>query len=415
MAKLDRRRFLGGSIAIGGGVLAGCSDLPVVDMPVVRDGGFAMDAGVVDAGLRDAGVVASCDDPFANGVREATLEFLDEAGVRYHELRNEGWDGRLYTDLGVVDHDTLTIGNDEFYVRTRYPDLLDASAPWVLEVDGLAAPQTIPLAELQQRIAPRGRVFLECSGNGSGSAFGLMSAAEWSGIAVADVLAMIAVDPAATRVEVIGFDEHSVPSNNGHSTPGASWIFTFDELLDAGAFFATEMNGVPLPPDHGAPVRLLVPGWYGCAQIKWVTGLRFVDESEPASSQMLEFASRTHQPFGAQLAREFRPATMDQSAMPTRVERHTVDGETIYRVLGILWGGSAVTERLAIRFDDGPLLPVEVCPPQQTNRTWTLWEYAWRPLAAKRYRIRMAIDDPAIPTNRLDAGYYDREVDIPTI
>ncbi|MEQ9502250.1 MAG: molybdopterin-dependent oxidoreductase [Deltaproteobacteria bacterium] len=407
------------SLVFSGGVLAGCQskDIPVVDL---RDGGRPrvdagfMDAGVTDAGLAGAGIadagVATCDETFTTSALRGILDFDDANGVNFHELRNQGWDGRLYTDLSVVDASQTTIGNDEFYVRTFYPDLLMPSGPWQIEVSGLADATTLDLADLSPLAVDQGPVFLECSGNGSGAAFGLMSSAEWRGIPIAEVLGRITIDPAATRVEIGGFDDHSVPSVGGHSTPGASWIFTFDQLLDAGAFLATEMNGEPLPPNHGEPVRLMIPGWYGCCAIKWVNAIRFVDDSEPATSQMLEFASRTHQPRGAQLARDFRPAQMHQAAMPTRVERHLVDGETVYRIIGIMWGGTRPTDRLAIRFDDGPSEPVDVCPAQTTNRTWTIWEHAWRPTAAKRYRVRMAIDDPSIPTNRLDSGYYEREI-----
>ncbi len=423
MVTIDRRDFLRRSLVVSGGVLVGCQDkqLDVFDM---RDGGPAADAGFADAGFTDAGFtdagardagIAACDDTFEASALLGDVTFEDGRGVSFHELRNQGWDGRLYTDLTVVDRDHLTIDNDDFYVRTFYPDLLMPSGPWTIEASGLATPATFLLSDLEAMAADQGPVFLECSGNGSGAAFGLMSSAQWRGVPITDVLDRIDIDPSATRVEVIGFDEHSVPSNNGHSTPGASWIFTFDQLRDAGAFLATGMNGQPLPPNHGEPVRLMVPGWYGCCAIKWVTGLRFVDESEPASSQMIEFASRTHQPRGAALARDFLPAQMQQAAMPTRVERHDVNGETVYRIIGIMWGGTAPTNRLAIRFDDDPLVPVDVCPGQATNRTWTIFEHAWRPARAKRYRIRMAVDDPNVPTNRLDSGYYEREVVISEI
>lgn len=405
MVPFDRRRFLSRSLIASGGLLVGCQDreIPIVDFG--RDGGPAPDAGSVDAGTSGA-----CDDTFGRSALVGAIAFDDAEGVSFQEPRNQGWDGRLYTDLARIDRDNLLVDNDAFYVRTFYPDLLVPPPQWTLEVSGLATATSLRLPDLLPLSIDQGPVFLECSGNGSTAAFGLMSSATWRGIPIDDVFDRIAIDPNATRVEVSGFDEHSVPSANGHSTPGASWIFTFEQLRQAGAFLATHMNGAPLPPDHGEPVRLMVPGWYGCCAIKWVDGLRFVDDSEPASSQMIEFASRTHQPRGAALAREFLPAQMQQAAMPTRVERHEVNGETVYRIIGILWGGTAPTNRLAIRFDDGPLEPVDVCPTQVTNRTWTVWEHAWRPARAKRYRVTMAIDDPRVPTNRLDSGYYEREI-----
>ena len=63
---------------------------------------------------------------------------------------------------------------------------------------------------------------------------------------------------------------------------GASWIFTRDQL--DGALLAIRMNGAPLTRDHGAPVRLIVPGWYGCCCIKWVDRIELVPDAAPATT-----------------------------------------------------------------------------------------------------------------------------------
>jgi DMSO/TMAO reductase YedYZ molybdopterin-dependent catalytic subunit len=238
-----------------------------------------------------------------------------------------------------------------------------------------------------------------------------MSAASWTGVRVMDVLARIDPLLSATRLLVEGFDEHSVPSSNGHSTPGASWIFSFEELEAAGAFFATGMNGEPLPADHGEPLRLLVPGWYGCSCIKWVNRLSLVDEDAPTTSQMREFASRTHQLGVPALARDYLPASMDQAAMPVRIEKwRDADQAIAYRVLGVMWGGSAPTDALVFEDGRGPGEAVAVCPPQTQNQLWTVWQHLWRPTSTGRYALTMRVDDPAVRTRRLDLGYYERFV-----
>ena len=98
------------------------------------------------------------------------------------------------------------------------------------------------------------------------------------------------------------------------------------------------MNGQALTPDHGAPVRLAVPGWYGCAWIKWVDEIRWVAGDEPATSQMQEFAGRTHQNGVPVLARDYEAPAIDTAAMPIRVEQRRVDGRLEYRVVGIVLG-----------------------------------------------------------------------------
>src|SRR5262249_22404801 len=138
------------------------------------------------------------------------------------------------------------------------------------------------------------------------------------------------------RVRISGFDRYPVKSE--FSRPGASWIFTQEDIAAAGAFLATLMNSRPLTRDHGAPLRLVVPGWYGCCCIKWVNQIAFVADGSPATSQMREFASRTHQRRIPTLARDYQPAVIDPAAMPVRVEKWLVGGRVTYRVYGIIWG-----------------------------------------------------------------------------
>src|SRR4029453_17551387 len=131
---------------------------------------------------------------------------------------------------------------------------------------------------------------------------------------------------------------------NGPCPLGGSWIFALDELREA--FLATGMNGVPLPADHGAPVRLVVPGWYGCVCIKWVNAIEFVDDRVPPTGQMIEFAARTHQRGVPSRAIDFHAAAIDQAAFPVRVEHWSTGSRSAYRVIGILWGGEKPSNAL---------------------------------------------------------------------
>jgi DMSO/TMAO reductase YedYZ molybdopterin-dependent catalytic subunit len=239
----------------------------------------------------------------------------------------------------------------------------------------------------------------------------MLSVADWAGVPLTELLERHArALPSATRVRVSGVDDHSQQS--ALSTPGASWIFTFEELARTKAFLATRMNRALLPPDHGAPVRLLVPGWYGCSCIKWVDAIDLVDEDEPATSQMIEFASRTMQNGTPALARDYRPASIDQAAMPVRVERWNVDGAVVHRIVGLMWGGTAPTDALAIRIDKRAPERVAVCPPQASNATWTWWTHAWRPPGPGTYSMNMLVEGAHAPTRRLDSGFYARSITI---
>jgi DMSO/TMAO reductase YedYZ molybdopterin-dependent catalytic subunit len=386
-----RRQILGGFVGSGGGWLLGCGSDPGAAPP----GPDPTDT--------------SCTELFARGTLLATLSFTSEATAALETPLSSGLDGRLYTDLEKLRLLTTSVENDRFYIRTRYPDRLVAPASWIVRLGGLVETKSAPdLASLLARARPLGVTLLECSGNGDFARFGMLSAADWGGVPLTELLQeRVKALPGGTRVRVSGNDDHSAPS--AHSTPGASWIFSFDELASTKAFLATTMNGAPLPPDHGAPVRLVVPGWYGCTCIKWVDAIDLVGEDEPATSQMTEFAARTMQNGTPALARDFQPAAIDQTAMPVRVERWSVDGAVVHRIVGLMWGGSRPTDALAIRINDGAPERVALCA-TQVNTTWTWWSHAWRPPGPGTYAMTMKIEDATIRTRRLDTGFYARSI-----
>jgi DMSO/TMAO reductase YedYZ molybdopterin-dependent catalytic subunit len=329
-----------------------------------------------------------------------------------------GLDARLFTDLSALTADSLVVPSDRFFVRTACPAAARNQASWWIKVDGLVrSPLEIPIETLRAAVRPMDTVLFECSGNSDPNNFGLIGAAGWEGAPVAVVFDRAERLPAATRVLIAGVDDPDSPQQTSY--PGASWIFTLDELVRAGAFFATAMNGAGLAPDHGAPVRLVVPGWYGCACIKWVNQITFVDEDAPATTQMREFSARTHQNGMPALARDYIPATIDHAAMPVRVEKWSADGRVFYKVVGIQWGGERPIDRLLIRIGpvgaggtDAPFVPVEDCPMPATTATWSLWTHTWRPAVPGRYAIELKAADPAIRTRRLDSAYYRRFVSI---
>ena len=306
-----------------------------------------------------------------------------------------GLDARMFTDLSDLAPDRLITPTERVFIRTTVPPRLDRQT-------------SIPIADLARDARPMGAHLIECAGNTDPRNYGLMSVAEWDGVPLADAIDRLGAAPGAAAVRVTGLD-HDAPSLR--SAPGASWIVPLDALDRLGAFLAVRMNGAALPPDHGAPVRLVVPGWYGCAWIKWVNELRLVRADEPATAQMKEFASRTHQAGIPPLARDFAPPAIDLAATPVRIEKRRVAGRLEYRVVGIVWGGDRTVDRLLIRFSaPGPFAPLDVCPRPRTHRTWSLWEYRWRPTEPGIYDIVLKAADTSIRTRRLDMYFYTRRV-----
>ena len=348
-------------------------------------------------------------DPFARGERIGTLRFGDQKrNPRPREKAyGRGLNGRLRPDLSALTPDSLITPNDRFFIRTRCPDRIDYTKPWNIRIHGLVRePIDIPVQEITARAQPMGVHILECAGHGL---TGLMSAARWSGVPVSTVLSGANALAQATRIRISGFDDHS-KFDSAYDERGADWIFTLDQLKATGAFLATQMNGVALPRDHGYPIRLVVPGWYGCTCIKWLDEIEFVDDTARATRHMRHFAGRTHQPGAPRLAKDFQPAEIDIAAMPVRVAKWRIDGKIVYRVVGILWGGKQTTDALVIRFNANEIyVPVESYK-HETTTTWTLWTHTWHPPKPGKYVIRLQVDEPATRTRRLDRGAYQRAV-----
>ncbi len=385
-AKPTRREFLRAGLVSGGLSVAGLCDIPLL-------------------------LSAPKDNPFAGGKQVGTVEFIHEGRVQMDAPIGAELDGRLYTDLSELTGVNQITPTERFYLRTRASKLLPDAKLWGVRIDGLvASTSSVPIENLRRETRTVGLHLMECAGNLGFARFGMISAAEWRGVPVAALLENIKAKKEATHVLVSGFDEYEAKSAN--SVPGASWVFSREELKAAGAFLATEMNGRALTPDHGAPARLVVPGWYGCTCIKWVDTITLVDESTEATSQMKEYAARTQQSGVPALASEYQPAMIEQAAMPIRVEKWLISGKIKYRVVGIAWGGSQPVKALEIRFNpEEDYVRVDQFE-QRRNDPWTLWSHAWSPSAPGTYSIRLAVREPQVRARRLDSGYYVRTVDI---
>src|SRR5579862_7991958 len=276
------------------------------------------------------------------------IPFSDEGHPPMGQPIGTELDGRLFTDLSTLTPEHPVTSTENFFIRTRASKLLNTSAPWTIHLTGLVEkPTTLSPESLAKKARPMGLHLMECSGNTRTAHFGMMSVAAWDGVPLQEILEASKPHGPGVRVLVSGFDQYQEESMS--SEPGASWIFTLDELFSSKAFLATRMNGQPLDADHGAPVRLLVRGWYGCVCIKWINQIEFVSNDAPATSQMQEYATRTMQTGVPELARDYQPAVMDLAAMPTRIEKWRIGGRIRYRVMGLQWGAWGSSPAMQIR------------------------------------------------------------------
>ena len=179
--------------------------------------------------------------------------------------------------------DGLITPNELFFVRNHAPTPMIGAADYRLRVTGDGVERSIELGLDDLRALPSQSLvaYLECAGNwrgfyarvmaqaaeGTQWGTGAVGCAEWSGPALASVLEAAGLRPEAVAVNLVGLDD------GGFSRPMA-----VDKAMDPDTLLALTMNGEPLPPDHGFPVRGVVPGWAGSNSIKWVREIQVSTE-----------------------------------------------------------------------------------------------------------------------------------------
>lgn len=251
MSSIARRRFLQNGLGLSGALLLGaCGGSGSSSNPSPSP--------TPTPAPTPSPTASECPDDFAGGQQLGVASFVGESTRPLEQAFDSGLDGRMFTDLSRLGPTNLVTPSESFYIRTRYPDLLVPENPWRISVLGLpGSPVDLFLDDLLPMAVDQGTQLMECSGNTRSASFGLLSSADWAGIPLLDVVEQFDL-AGATRLLVSGFDQYSQPSSR--STPGASWIFSIDDLERTGAFLATGLNGASIPADHGAPVRLVVPG-----------------------------------------------------------------------------------------------------------------------------------------------------------
>ena len=267
------------------------------------------------------------------------------------------------TTLEALGHSWLT-RNDRFFVRSHLSVPSIEASTWRLEVNGLVStPLTLSLADLKQLPRVESVHTLECAGNGrglfelpstSGTQWwrGAVGTASWGGVRLASVLQRAGVRPEAKHVWLEAADQAPMPN-----APKFLRSIPIEKAMD-DVLLADTMNGEPLPALHGAPLRAVVPGWFGMASTKWLTALRV--EDRPSDNH---FMSRDyHLAYaGADPAASAAVETLlVKSLITSPLDGTSVVGETsapnqapTVRVQGFAWAGPAGVRAVEISTDDG--------------------------------------------------------------
>ncbi len=283
---------------------------------------------------------------------------------------------------------------EQHYVRSHFAV---PRHPGTLAVEGLVdQPLRLTLADVRALPSTTLSVTLECAGNGrvgfqplpKGEPWGwaAVSTAAWTGVPLVLLLAQAQPRPEARALVFEGADHG--PFEGGPDIGYARALSRAEvERLGADILLAYEMNGEPLPPEHGAPLRLVVPGWYAMASVKWVQRIRLIPDEFSGQFQTESYVY--HWPNGTR-----------QPVTAMRVQALVTDplpGETLARgahtIRGQAWSGTGTVTSVEVSIDgEEPWQPARLAAPVSSH-AWQAWTFEWNATAAGRHSIRARARD----------------------
>jgi DMSO/TMAO reductase YedYZ molybdopterin-dependent catalytic subunit len=281
--------------------------------------------------------------------------------------------------------------NPEFFVFHQTTAPAVALESWKLHVVGcIERPATLTLADLGRIAGPRQELefTLECAGNLPRPEImnGQVGNARWSGFRLAALLNHCGVTSEAREVIFFGADQvrdsAGVPFG-----PHARSVFIQD-ILNSDAILATHMNGEPLSPEHGFPLRLILPGWYGMTQIKWLSRIELIDRRFEGAHMSRNYHTLQAHPGDGRdpLVLEISISKTRLKSVIGRVSRRRHQGSWIYRVAGAAWGGAAPIDRVEVQVDEEPWRTAEINE-RRGRYAWLLWSCDVLRLSPGRHRL----------------------------
>jgi len=275
------------------------------------------------------------------------------------------------------------------YVLTHYDiPYVPEDTPWRLTLAGrVRRPLQLDLADLRAFPQVTTRVTLECAGNGRAlltprpvSQPWLVEAvgtAEWTGVPLRLLLAEAGVEADAVDVVFTGADhgvERGVEQDYQRALPVDVATGTEPEVLVAYA-----MNGVPLPPQHGWPLRLVVPGWYGMAHVKWLREVTVADAPFTGFQQTVAYRLRQESgEEGEPVTRIVPRALLVPPGFPDFMSRARVVRPGPVELEGRAWSGRAPVTRVEVSTDAGHTWHEAGLEPDGGLRwAWRRWHYDW--------------------------------------
>jgi DMSO/TMAO reductase YedYZ molybdopterin-dependent catalytic subunit len=314
--------------------------------------------------------------------------------------------------------DKLT-ANESFFIRTNFGIPAIEPALWRLKIGGLVAKSIeLRLEDLKRLPIRHLTAAMECAGNGrsflpqpwEGNAFGYgaVSAAAWTGVSLSHVLKNAEVGATTRELVFTGADGGFEKKVGGDIRFERS--LPLDVARHPDTLLVYEMNGAPLPAEHGGPVRLLVPGWYGVASVKWLVAITAIDHRFAGFFQRQKYIM----PNGTA-----DPTPLTERRVRALITHPTSDDRPVagpIDVRGFAWSGNQPVQVVELSVDDGITWQSADLEAAESPYSWQRWHAMW-PARAGSYRLKVRATDtigrtqPADPEWNL-LGYANNAIQV---
>ncbi len=331
-----------------------------------------------------AGVVSNGGCGAANRVLDRTIPALDpeeacqkaiDDGLVVHRAHPLNCETSLPALVGGN-----VMPNASFYVRNHFQIPNVDPAAWRLRISGLVdRPLSLSLRDLTSMPSQTRVVTLECAGNGRSQLdppvkgeqwnFGAVSTAEWTGVPLIEVLDRAGVKAGAREVLFRGIDSGT--------TDGVDEPIRFERSLciadarGAEVLLAYAMNGEPLPVQHGYPLRVIVPGWYAVASVKWLAEIEVIGQAFDGHYQTGSYFFEWQRD-GVTVREPVTLQRVRSLVIEPRADARIDRGELAIR--GVAWSGAAPIARVDVSVNGGPWQESRLVG-ERKRHSWQWWEF----------------------------------------
>ncbi len=293
----------------------------------------------------------------------------------------------LNLEMPFSSLDSFLTPTKSFYVRTHFPiPVIDRDA-WWLHVEGeVGKPFAINYEQLITSKSVTAPVTLECAGNnrsflepkvkGVQWDLGAVSTAEWTGVRLSTLLDRATLKPNACEVILEGADCGMLEDPKG---PPGELKFTRSIPLEKArrdVLLAYKMNGDDLPPEHGFPVRVIVPGWYAMASVKWLQRIIVTDRPFTGYYQTIDYAYWEKRDDIAELKPLTEMQVKAEIARPA--EDEIVPANSSVCVRGGAWACDAEIIKVELSTDGGATWSDTKLLGERKPNAWRFWEFNWQ-------------------------------------